>query len=114
MTKNEPKISRASEADLEGIVTLQAANQPDHGGTLSGSIPRSKIAEIMREMPLIVSHRGNSVTGFLITGTRKMYTGVPRKNRSVLKLLTFWHRHATFSSMMKTLMKLSNFRLGNC
>ena len=31
---------------------------------------------------------------------------VPRKNRSVLKLLTFWHGPATPSSMMKTLMKL--------
>ena len=31
---------------------------------------------------------------------------VPRKNRSVLKLLTFWHGPATSSSMIKTLMKL--------
>ena len=30
----------------------------------------------------------------------------PRKNRSVLKLLTIWHGPATFSSMMKTLMTL--------
>ena len=33
-------------------------------------------------------------------------TAVPRKNRSVLKLLTFWQVPAAFSSMIKTLMTL--------
>ena len=53
MTNGEADIGLASEADLDGIVELQAANQPERGGTLSASLPHSRIAEMMREMPLI-------------------------------------------------------------
>ena len=77
MPNNEMNISRASEADLEGILALQAANQLSNGGTLSGAISRAKIVTIMQEMPLIVSRHDNRVTGFLITGTREMYVDVP-------------------------------------
>jgi hypothetical protein len=44
-------IDRATETDLDGIMELQAANQPERGGTLSASLPRSRIAEMMRAMP---------------------------------------------------------------
>lgn len=77
MTKSEIDIGRASEADLNGIMELQAANQPEHGGTLSASLPYSRIAEMMREMPLIVAHCGDRVTGFLMTSTRAMNADVP-------------------------------------
>lgn len=77
MTKSETDIGRASEADLDGIVELQAANQPERGGTLSASLPRSRIAEMMREMPLIVARCGDRITGFLMTSTRAMNTDVP-------------------------------------
>jgi predicted GNAT superfamily acetyltransferase len=77
MTKLEVEIARASEADLDGIVELQAANQADRGGTLSASLPRFRIAEMMREMPLIVARRGGCVVGFLMTGTRAMTADVP-------------------------------------
>jgi predicted GNAT superfamily acetyltransferase len=70
-------IRQASEADLDGIVELQAANQADRGGSLSASLPRSRIAEMMREMPLIVARRGGRITGFLMTGTRAMATDIP-------------------------------------
>lgn len=76
MTKSEAKIGRASEADLEAIVELQAANQPDLGGTLSACLPRSRIAEMMRGMPLIVARRGDRITGFLMTSTRAMNADV--------------------------------------
>lgn len=77
MTKSKTDIGRASEADLDGIVELQAANQPERGGTLSASLPRSRIAEMMREMPLIVARCGDRITGFLMTSTRAMNTDVP-------------------------------------
>ena len=77
MTKSETDISRASEADLDGIVELQAANQPERGGTLSANLPRSRIAEMMREMPLIVARRSDRITGFLMTSTRAMNADVP-------------------------------------
>ena len=77
MTKGEADIGLASEADLDGIVELQAANQPEQGGTLSASLPRSRIAEMMREMPLIVARRGDRIAGFLMTSTRAMNADVP-------------------------------------
>jgi predicted GNAT superfamily acetyltransferase len=70
-------ISRATEIDLDGIMELQSANQPERGGTLSASLPRSRIAEMMRAMPLIVARRGERVTGFLLTSTREMNADVP-------------------------------------
>jgi len=45
------KIGRPTEADLDDIMRLQAANQPKHGGTLSADFSRSQIAAMMREMP---------------------------------------------------------------
>ena len=71
------EISRATEIDLDGIVELQAANQPERGGTLSASLPRSRIAEMMRVMPLIVARCGGRITGFLMTSTREMNADVP-------------------------------------
>ncbi len=70
-------ISRASEKDLDGIVALQAANQPARGGMLSACLPSARIAAMMREMPLIVARRGDLVTGYLMTGTRAMNADVP-------------------------------------
>lgn len=77
MTKSKPDIGRASEADLDGIVGLQAENQPERGGALSASLPRSRIAEMMREMPLIVARRGEHISGFLMTSTRAMLAADP-------------------------------------
>ncbi|OIR15815.1 hypothetical protein GALL_33160 [mine drainage metagenome] len=77
VTRSEADIVRASGDDLEGIVALQAANQPACGGMLSACLPRFRIMEMMREMPLIVAHRGDRVAGFLMTGTRAMNADVP-------------------------------------
>ncbi len=71
------EIGQASEADLDGILELQAANQPDRDGALSANLPRSRIAGMMREMPLIVARRNGRVAGFLMTGTRAMAADVP-------------------------------------
>ncbi len=70
-------ISRATEIDLDGIMELQTANQPERGGTLSASLPRSRILEMMRGMPLIVARGGGRITGFLMTSTREMNADVP-------------------------------------
>lgn len=74
---NNNLITRASEAELDAIVKLQAANQPERGGTLSGSLPQSRITEMMREMPLIVARQDNRITGYLMTSTRTMNADVP-------------------------------------
>jgi predicted GNAT superfamily acetyltransferase len=58
-------------------VELQTANQPERGGTLSASLPRSRIATMMRAMPLIVARHSGRITGFLMTSTREMNADVP-------------------------------------
>jgi predicted GNAT superfamily acetyltransferase len=70
-------ISRATEIDLDGIMDLQTANQPERGGTLSASLPRSRIAKMMRALPLIVARCSGRITGFLMTSTREMNADVP-------------------------------------
>jgi predicted GNAT superfamily acetyltransferase len=71
------EISRATEIDLDGILELQAANQPERGGALSASFPRARIVEMMRAMPLIVARSHGRITGFLMTSTPEMNADVP-------------------------------------
>lgn len=73
----EMDIGRATEADLDDIVELQAENQPEHGGTLSANFPRARIMEMMNEMPLIVARHGGRITAFLMSSTRSMNEDVP-------------------------------------
>jgi predicted GNAT superfamily acetyltransferase len=70
-------IGRATLADLDGILALQAANQPERGGLLSASLLRSRIEEIIRERPLLVARRSGRVVGFLINSTREMNDDIP-------------------------------------
>ncbi|TCV96398.1 L-amino acid N-acyltransferase YncA [Luteibacter rhizovicinus] len=77
MTETRMDVGRASEADLEGILELQEANQMTRGGTLSASLPRDRIQSMMDAMPLIVARRGGRVTGFLMTTTRTMNADLP-------------------------------------
>ena len=77
MTETEVEISRATEADLDGIMDLQAANQPEHGGKLSANLPRSRIVGMMQDMPLIVARRGSCIIGYLMTSTRRINADVP-------------------------------------
>jgi predicted GNAT superfamily acetyltransferase len=77
MTRTETCIGRADESDLDGILELQAANQIAQGGSLSASLPRSRVAAMMNEMPLIVSRRDGRITGFLMTTTRAMNADLP-------------------------------------
>ena len=70
-------IGCATERDLEGIMTLQAENQPEYGGTLSASFPKRLFASIMRETPVIVARKSNRVIGYLVTSTKKMNADIP-------------------------------------
>jgi predicted GNAT superfamily acetyltransferase len=70
-------IARATEADLDGILELQAANQPERGGMLSASLSRSRVAAMMVGRPLIVARRSGRVIAFLMNSTREMNDGVP-------------------------------------
>jgi predicted GNAT superfamily acetyltransferase len=70
-------IGRATEADLDGIMELQAANQPERGGSLSAQFPRSRVAEMVLGRPLIVARRDGGVVAFLMNSTREMNDDVP-------------------------------------
>jgi L-amino acid N-acyltransferase YncA len=71
------EIRVATETDLEGILNLQAANQPERGGRLSACLPRSRIVSMMCEMPLFVALRNDRVVGYLMTSSRAMNADIP-------------------------------------
>ena len=77
MDTHEVNVGRATEADLDGIIGLLAANQRDQGGMLSATFSRAFVAEMIREQPLIVARRSGRVVGFLMNGTREMNHDVP-------------------------------------
>ncbi|EPJ96988.1 MULTISPECIES: GNAT family N-acetyltransferase [Pseudomonas] len=77
MTNHESVVGRANEADLDGILVLQAANQMARGGSLSASLPEARVMAMMQEMPLIVARRDGHITGFLMTTTRAMNADLP-------------------------------------
>src|SRR5262245_34577876 len=56
---------------------LQAANQPERGGMLSASLPRSRVAEMVRERSVIVARRSDRIVAFLMNSTREMSDDVP-------------------------------------
>ena len=45
------EIGTASEHDLEGILTLQEANQPERGGTLSARLSRAQLQAMLADLP---------------------------------------------------------------
>jgi predicted GNAT superfamily acetyltransferase len=70
-------IAIATSDDIDGILALQAANQPERGGMLSVNFPRDKLMQLIAGMPFLVARRGARVTGFLVTASRRMYAEVP-------------------------------------
>ncbi|HET7468803.1 MAG TPA: GNAT family N-acetyltransferase [Gemmatimonadales bacterium] len=70
-------VGPATDADLDGILELQAANQLERGGMLSAELPRAQVAAMIRARPLIVARRGGRVVAFLMNSTREMSAGVP-------------------------------------
>ena len=70
-------IGIANESDLEGILALQEANQPEHGGTLSARFYRDRILAMMQDMPLLVVRHQGRVMAFLMTSSKEMNADVP-------------------------------------
>ena len=70
-------IRRAVDADLDGILSLQAANQHSVGGQLSAGIPPTVLAEMIQSMPVIVAVVDERVVGFLIISTAAMNQELP-------------------------------------
>ena len=70
-------VGRGTDADLDGIMELQSANQLERGGMLSAALSRSQVAEMVRVRPLIVARRSGRIIAFLMNGTREMNDHVP-------------------------------------
>lgn len=70
-------IGIAVESDIEGILSLQDANQPESGGTLSARLPRDRIVAMMQDMPMLVARQQGQVVGFLMTSSKKMNADIP-------------------------------------
>lgn len=71
------EIGTAGEHDLEGILTLQDANQPERGGTLSARLSRDQLEAMLADLPLIVARRGGAIVGYLLAASRATVAGVP-------------------------------------
>lgn len=70
-------IGQATEADLDGILALQAANQIARGGMLAAEFPRERLEAMRAAMPLIVARRGGQVQGFLLASPKATNAELP-------------------------------------
>lgn len=75
--KENIKIKVASVAELNGILSLQSANQPSNGGMLSGELGREQIEIMMKDMPQIVAIMDDQVVGYLLTTSKAVYQKQP-------------------------------------
>ena len=75
--ENGMEIGVAHELDVEGILTLQEANQPEQGGTLSARFSPAKVLSMMQDMPLLVARDQGRVVAFLMTSSKRMHADVP-------------------------------------
>jgi ribosomal protein S18 acetylase RimI-like enzyme len=71
------EIGTAEERDLDGILALQEANQPERGGTLSARLNRRQIAAMLAELPQIVARRGEAIVGYLLAASPVTVSAVP-------------------------------------
>lgn len=68
-TSDGIEIGTAEERDLDGILALQEANQPELGGTLSARLSRTQIAAMLADLPLMVARRGEAIVGYLLAAS---------------------------------------------
>lgn len=71
------EIAPATHDDIDGILALQEANQPEHGGLLSARLSRAWFESALDDLPIIVARRGVSVVGYLVSASRAAVAGVP-------------------------------------
>jgi predicted GNAT superfamily acetyltransferase len=71
------EIGTASERDLDGILALQEANQPERGGSLSARLSRAQLEAMLADLPLLVARRGAAVVGYLLAASKSTVAAVP-------------------------------------
>ena len=70
-------IRVAKPDDIGGILALQQANLPDHGGSLSAAFSADWFAASIPEMPVIVAVRNVRIVGFLVSAKFGAHADVP-------------------------------------
>jgi GNAT superfamily N-acetyltransferase len=73
----EINIARADNADIDGILALSEANQPEHGGALSARLGRAQLLKMLEDLPLLVARRGPRVVAFLFSASKRTVSHVP-------------------------------------
>ena len=71
------EIGTATEHDIDGVLALQDANQPERGGTLSAHLDRSQIEAMLADLPLIVGRRGGAIVGYVLAASKRTVSEVP-------------------------------------
>jgi hypothetical protein len=71
------KIGAATEYDIDGVLALQEANQPERGGTLSAHLGRAQIEAMLADLPLMVARRGAAIVGYLLAASKPTVAEVP-------------------------------------
>jgi hypothetical protein len=71
------EIGTATERNIEDIIALQEANQPERGGTLSARLSRAQLEAMLGDLPLIVARRGDEIVGYLLAASRETVEAVP-------------------------------------
>ncbi len=71
------EIGTAAERDIEGILALQDANQPERGGALSARLSRAQLEAMLADLPLLVARRGEVIVGYLLAASGTTVAEVP-------------------------------------
>ncbi len=74
---DEIEIGTATKRDLDGVLALQDANQPERGGTLSARLSRAQLEAMLSDLPLIVARRGDAIVGYLLAASKATVTEIP-------------------------------------
>jgi len=71
------EIGTAAEHDIEGIVALQDANQPERGGALSARLSHAQLEAMLADLPLLVARRGEGIVGYLLAASKTTVAEAP-------------------------------------
>ncbi|MGH6991146.1 MAG: GNAT family N-acetyltransferase [Stellaceae bacterium] len=70
-------IAPAMPEDIPGILALQEANLPGHGGSLSVRLPADWFERAMQAMPLVVARRDGAVVGYVVATSLAAQMHIP-------------------------------------
>jgi hypothetical protein len=77
MTKPQYIVCLGSMADVDGILSVQEENQPEHGGSLSARFSREWFVQAIANHSIIVARCGDSVAGYVAFTSREAQAHVP-------------------------------------